>query len=147
MMAEEKQDNSLTLFNKKKSRAINLLYKNELNQNDIGFLNNFFDDYYILKDKQIHEKTNKIENIKLEIYNEILDEIEKSYDDFDSEKSPGFKILQEKEKKHYELLDKGLADVVKVDNTNNGGFATIVLVVGTTIIAGIALGALLWFIR
>ena len=146
-MENNKPKSEKEIFDDNKKRAIELLYKDKLSQNDIGFLNNFFNEFYIVKSRIIHENANGITKYKYAIYNEIYDEIEKRYDDFDPEKSPAFKIMQDKEEEHYKDIGKPLTKIREKETSARNGFATIVLVVGSTIIAGIALGALLWFIR
>jgi hypothetical protein len=123
------------------------LYEKQLEDSKLQFLNNFIDDYLDLKTKHFEGNSDKKALTKLLLYEMVLpignDNI---YGDILKDDYPAFKIIEDKLTAYNNTIEDKFARVRKVE-PNNKGFAPIVLIVGATIILGILLGSLLWFIR
>lgn len=130
-----------------------LLYEKELSDSQIEFLNEFVSNYYTLLDSHLDGKDNNESLEKLQIYEMVLNEVDKNYEELKD--LPATKIIYKHIDDHNKKVENKFDEFAKekdvrirqLAKNNQGGFGEIALIVGATIISGIGLGALLWFIR
>ena len=130
-----------------------LLYEKELSDSQLEFLNEFIVNYHTLLDDHLEGKDDNESLEKLQIYELVLNEIDKKYEELKD--FPACIIITEKMDAYNKEIEKRFDEFAKekderirqLTKNNQSGFGAIALIVGLTIIAGIGLGALLWFIR
>ena len=123
-----------------------LLDKPELSNDDITTINRFLDIYYKMYHNSLYSDDNKTREA-LQLCEIIMNSVNDS--DLDDNKYPAVRIIREREQKNIAAIDEKMIKMRQLTPPNNtqAGFGTIILIVGSTIVLGVALGALLWFIR
>jgi hypothetical protein len=130
-----------------------LLYEKELSDSQLEFLNEFVSNYYTLLDNHLDGKDDNESLEKLQIYEMVLNEVDRNYEELKD--LPATKIIYEHVDNHNKAIENKFdefakekdARILQLTKENQNGFGAIALIVGATIILGIGLGALLWFIR
>ena len=130
-----------------------LLYEKELSDSQLEFLNEFVSNYYTLLDNHLDGKDDNESLEKLQIYEMVLNEVDRNYEELKD--LPATKIIYEHVDNHNKTIENKFdefakekdARILQLTKENQNGFGAIALIVGATIILGIGLGALLWFIR
>jgi len=130
-----------------------LLYEKELSDSQLEFLNEFVSNYYTLLNNHIDGKDDNESLEKLQIYEMVLNEVDRNYEELKD--LPATQIIYKHVDEHNKSIENKFDEFAKekderirqLTKNNQSGFGAIALIVGLTIIAGIGLGALLWFIR
>ena len=138
----------LTKLNNEAKEILRLLFLTELNDEEASKINGFVDNYLVVLDNHTNNKGGQNNLEKLQIYENVINPVFGEFDDFDPNNYPAIGIIKEKVNNYYHSIDNSLAKTLTLNKTtNNHGVATTILIVGATVIAGIGLGALLWFIK
>ena len=123
-----------------------LLFLNSLEKDEEDKVIQFVNDYLQLLDNHLHDNDSKTSLEKLQAYENVINIIYNDYDDFNPDNYPAIGIIKSIINNYYHKIDENLS-MIRTLKPNNYGFAKIFIIVGATIIMGIFLGSLLWFIR
>ena len=132
---------------KKDKEILSLLYKDILTEEEEIKLNDFMDYYNLLLDKEHEDLLEDTEKHELKRYRLVVNEVLNNINSDSKDYTPAIKIINERMNKNYKSMDEKFARIRRKEPPKSNGFATIVLILGSTFLAGVALGTLLWFIR
>ena len=123
--------------------------KEKLTDEELNKLNIFINTYFSLKREQKEESFDNIKEAQLQKYNDLLTDITNHADETENRNKPVYYITNNRFIGYATALERMAKDeaYTRKLTKNEQGFSKVLLIVIITIICGIILGSLLFFIK